>query len=297
MNAWVRFSLPDGRSSTLIPGDLIGRTWTAALRIDDPLVSEAHALVSLRGDALVLLALRRRIYVDNRPVDPVELSPGLRVRLTPQIELRVEELALPKDVLGLEGDGLPAQVLTGTRSLVFQPEPSLEPRLVERAAAVLWPNEHRWRFRLAGGPDADLEVGTRFQAGGRSFRGVSMTLASAGQTPTRADSFGPLKIVSFFDSVHLHRADGVPLVLSGQMARVMAELVAIGNPVAWEELAGQLWPTLTEREVLRRRWDVLMVRLRERLREAGIRSDLVQSTGHGLVELVRQEGDVVEDRG
>lgn len=295
MFVWVRLRMPDHREYTLVPGDLIGRTWSAALRIDDPSVSEAHALVSLRGEVLVMLPLRRRLYVDQKPVDTVILAVGQKIRLAPQITLEVVEVSLPTAVLGLEGDGLPAQVLAGTSSLVLQPQPALEPGLLDRAAAVFWPNEHRWRYRPAGGADADLEVGVTFLAGGRKFRAVSVLLREAGQAVTHADLSGPVRIVTHYDTVHIHRGNGAPLVLNGQMARVVSELVAVGNPMSWEELAAQQWPGV-EREVRRKRWDVLLVRLRERLREGNVRPDLVQSTGNGLVELVRQDGDVVEDR-
>lgn len=46
MRANVRLLLSDGRSEVLGPGDIIGRMWSATLRLDDPHVSEAHALVS-----------------------------------------------------------------------------------------------------------------------------------------------------------------------------------------------------------------------------------------------------------
>ena len=57
MLALARFRLPDGSVETLCAGDIVGRIWSAALRIDDPDISEAHALLSLRGEGLWLLAL------------------------------------------------------------------------------------------------------------------------------------------------------------------------------------------------------------------------------------------------
>jgi len=44
---WIR--LPDGSLVALGHGDFIGRVWTAALVLDDPRVSEGHAMISLRG--------------------------------------------------------------------------------------------------------------------------------------------------------------------------------------------------------------------------------------------------------
>jgi pSer/pThr/pTyr-binding forkhead associated (FHA) protein len=49
MLATVRLRLPDGSTTTLAPGDIIGRMASAALVLDDGRVSEAHAMVSLRG--------------------------------------------------------------------------------------------------------------------------------------------------------------------------------------------------------------------------------------------------------
>ncbi len=51
------------------------------MSLDDPRISEAHALLSLRGGALHLLSLRRMIAVDGKPVSGVELRRGLVVAL------------------------------------------------------------------------------------------------------------------------------------------------------------------------------------------------------------------------
>jgi hypothetical protein len=136
-----------------------------------------------------------------------------------------------------------------------------------------------------------------FHVEGRTFTGVRIPLAELGVPHTRADPVtGPLKLVAFFDTVHIHRADGSPVTLSGQMARVVSELVAAGAPLPWHELAGTLWPEVDDRDVVRRRWDVLLVRLRDRLRAAGVRGELVRSSRVRLVELLLLPGDEVEDR-
>jgi hypothetical protein len=297
MHASVRVRLPDGTVETLYPGDLVGRTWAAALRVDDPDVSEAHALVSLRGERLWLLALRRRFAVDGRITDAIALTPGLRVRLSPAVDLVIDEVTLPGAVLGLEGPGLPAQALPGTCSLVYDPHARLAPGAVAEAHAVFWATDGRWRVRVAGGGPSDLDAGSEIAVGDQAFRAVSIALSTAGQRPTRADENGPLRIVASFDTVQVHRADGDVIVLAGQLARVVSELVSVRQPMAWEELARPHWPHLDDRDALRRRWDGLLGRLRERLRDAGVRADLVASTRIGLVELVLRDGDVVEDRG
>lgn len=294
MIASVRMRLPSGGTETLYAGDLIGRTWSAALRIDDPEVSEAHAMLSLRGEQLWLLALRRRFMVDGRTVDAVALTEGLCVRLAPGVELLVEAVSLPEVVLGLEGPGLPPQVLPGACSLDHDPHPRLVPGFVARAPAHFWMTGGDWRARV-GAEDFDLVPGRELRLPGGTYRAVLIGLASAGQGATRAGD-GPLRIVASYDTVQVHRSDGEVVVLAGQLARVVSELVAVRQPMAWEELARPHWPHIAERDILRRRWDGLLGRLRERLREGGLRVDLVSSTRVGLVELVLRDGDLVEDR-
>lgn len=296
MHAFARLRLLPDRVATLTPGELVGRTWSAALHIDHPMISEAHAMLSLRGDELVLLSLRRRLWVEGRAEDVVRLAPGLKIRLAPDVELLVEEIGLPDHVLGLAGPGLAPTVLAGTCSLVFDPHPRLASGTQASAAATFWPTDGRWRVRLADQVTRELGPGARLELPQGTFTAVPLALASAGQQATRVDPTGPLRIVANYDTVHVHRGPGAPLVLTGQLARLVSELVSVHAPLAWTELASALWPQIEDRDLLRRRWDVLLVRLRERLREGGVRPDLVQSTGVGLVELVLQEGDQLEDR-
>ncbi len=294
MQASVRVRVGD-HVETLMVGDLVGRAWTAALRIDDPRVSEAHALLSLRGESLWLLALRRRMLVGNRSVEAVELVPGLEVRFTPDHSVVVESVQLPETVLGLEGPGLPRQVLPGTCALQFDPHPRLAPGSLAGAAAWFWRTDESWRFRLGTGAARTLSPGDTFAVDGFTYRAVRIPIATAGQSHTRAGD-GPIRLVATWDTVHIHRADGEVVVLAGQMARLVAELVSVRQPLPWEDLARPHWPDAEDRDALRRRWDRLLARIRERLRAGGIRPDLVSSTRIGLVELVLHQGDVVEDR-
>lgn len=296
MRASVRFGLPDGTSETLCAGDLIGRTWAAALRLDDPDVSEAHAMVSLRGERLWLLALRRRFSVAGKGSDAVGLEVGMEIRLAPRVTMRVEAISLPDSVLGLEGPGLPAQVLPGTCSLVLDPHPRLAPGSVAGAEAVFWESDGLWRVRHGEQTEA-FEAGHSLALPSGTFTAISIALSVAGESATRADHAAPLRIVASYDTVQIHRPKAEVFVLVGQLARVVSELATTQQPMAWEDLARPHWPHLDDRDALRRRWDGLLGRLRERLREGGLRPDLVASTRIGLVELVLREGDVVEDRG
>lgn len=296
MHAWVELELPEGQTARLYAGQIIGRTSAAALRLDLPEVSEAHALVSLRGERLWLLALRRRFQVRQAAQDASPLSAGLAIELVPGFEVRVAAVHLPADVLGLEGPGLPPQALLGTCGLVFDPHPRLVAGTPPQAGAHFWATGGQWRARVAGQVHT-LEAGAPLEVGGQTFQAVNVPLGHAGNASTLGERRAPLHLIAFHDTVQVQR-DGLPTVqLVGQLARVISELASVGQPLGWESLAQPLWPHIAERDVLRKRWDGLLGRLRERLRAEGLPEDLVRSTRVGLVELVLQPGDVVDDRG
>lgn len=296
MRASVRVRLPDGVEEQLGPGDLIGRVWSAALRRADPHLSEVHALVSLRGGSFWLIALRHRVWVDGQATSEVELVVGKRVRLSAETELLVVEVLLPDSVLGLALESAAPIVPTGTCSILTWPHLRLVPGVVPDAAAVLWTDADGWRVRLKDRPAQPLVVGDELRVDGRLVRAVAVPLAVAGQDRTRGGPDEPIRLVAWFDTVHLHRGGGAPLVLTGLQARLLSELVSVGAPIGWEEVAAVLWPTVTDRVQVRRRWDICLARLREHLRDAGVRPDLVRSTGSGLVELLLHASDAVEDR-
>jgi len=297
MQPTVRIRTADGVAHTLSPGDLIGRVRSAALLIDDARVSEAHALVSLRGQSLKLLALRGVFAVDGKPLAEVDLKPGLRVLLAPGVALDIEAVALPASVLAIEGDGLVRTLLSGVSSLTLSPRPNLVPRYVEGAAAHLWSTGDSWRLRLAQGQPRDLEGGDEFSIENRRFMAISVALSRAAQAATVLGGGvdRPLSITARYDTVHIHQEGQPHLVLNGISARILSELVAIAAPVDWELLAREVWRDEDERNFLRRKWDVSLVRLRRKLKEGHVRSDLVHSDGAGNIELLLGPGDVVID--
>ncbi len=298
MYAFVRFRLPDGSTSTLCPGDFIGRLGNAALHLDDARVSEAHAMVSLRGRELKLLALRGMFAVDGKPVNEVVLRPGLVVEPARGLKLEVAEVTLPEQVLAIVGDGLPQQVLAGAMSLFVRPRPSLKLRYKGDAAAHIWNNGEGWRLQIVGETARPLLAGERFHIDGVAFRALALSLEHAARQATRLEGGVqvPLTIVASYDTVHVHR-DGQPaLALDGISARVVSELVAFDGPASWEVLAREIWRHEDDRTQLRRKWDVNLARLRRKLRAAGIRADLLRAGGTGQIELLLYEGDKVDDR-
>lgn len=295
---------PDGRHVELGHGDVIGRLGWCALAIDDGRISEAHALVSLRGDALQLLALRGRFAVDGRAVSQVALEPGLVVSLADELSLEVVEVVLPDEVLALSFDGQQAQVLLGTTSILVGPPVTLRGGWDARADAWVWSGSEPgdaeggdagWRVRRAGHQDAEpVRVGQSFElprGGGLGpirIAAVAVPLNSAAATPTVVEGSikAPLTIVARFQTTHILRASSEVLVLDGAMGRVVSELVALNGPTSWEVVAREVWGAEPPETLLRGRWDATLSRLRARLRSAGVRPDLVRSDRQGHVELV-----------
>lgn len=287
----------DGLLAELFAGDLIGRVWTAALPIDHPSLSEAHALVSLRDGAFWLLALRRRMAVDGVVRSEVRLAPGVRVALADEVAVVVEEVALPDRVLTLDTEHLPPTVLPSVCSVRALPHPSLVGRFDPEAPCVIWTSGAGWRIRLHG-DERSIGVGDAFEIDGVSFRIGTMPLDVSGPGVTRVSGGvdAPLVIVSAFDVVQIHREDEPILVLNGVQARLVSELATMGAPVGWRVVADEIWPNEGSEQTLRKRWDVAVTRTRARLRVARIRPDLIRADGKGTFELVLRPEDRVEDR-
>jgi hypothetical protein len=294
----VRLRSPDGRLYELVHGDLIGRLWSAALPLDDGRVSEAHAMVSLREQELKLIALRGAFAVHGQPLSEVALRPGMEVLLARGLSLRVEEVVLPTTVMGLEGPGLPRQILPGVASLLVDPRLRLCSGFVEGGAAWIWGTGDAWSLRLPGEAPRPMRLHEPFEVGGQRLEAVAVPLAAAGQVPTRqlGGIDAPMHIIASFETVQIHREGEEICVIGGVPARIITELVQLGGPVHWSVLAGQLWPDEATSSVVRSRLDVNLSRLRRKLREAQLRSDLVRTDGAGQVELVLSTHDRAEDR-
>ncbi len=295
MAALVRLRLPTGEIASLHPGDLVGRLASAALPLDDERISEAHAMVSLRGGELVLLGLRGRFAVDGELRARATLRPGLVVSLARGLELRVEEVVLPTQVMALRGDHLPLQILPSTASLTLHPRPALHPRHVADADAWLWTTGESWRLRVGAAPARPLEVGEPFALGGHTFVATLAPVRSTAPTDLEAALAAPLTVIAHYDTVHICQGGVALLTLSGVAARLVSELVVFGGPVGWAVLAEEVWGPL-DRMDLRRRLDTTLARLRAKLRTAGVRTDLIHSDGQGHVELLLLDGDRAEDR-
>ncbi len=296
MQAYATVRAPDGTCHELVHGDLIGRLSSSAMPLDDARISEAHAMVSLREGELRLIALRGGLAVDDRPVSEVALRSGLEIVLARGVTIEVGMVHLPPFVLAVEGAGIARQVLPPVASVVAATR--LVAGHVESALAWVWSTGASWRIRTADGATRDLVPGSEITVGDRTLVVVAVPLQSADQTPTRGPggTATPLRITANFDTVHIHREGMAALVIGGAHARILSELVALGGPAPWRVLAELMWPGEAELDLLRSRFDVTLSRLRRKLKEARVRTDLVHSDGAGQVELLLYPHDHVDDR-
>lgn len=296
MQPSVLFRDPQGQHHRVPHGGLIGRLRGAALVLRDPRVSEAHALVSLRGGALHLLTLRGRFALEGRTPTSLELQPGQRIHFARGLALEVVEVHLPAQVLSLRIDDGSEMVPTGVTSLVGAPELRLVSGYKPDAVAVLWEEDGQWRQRIQGQAERDLILGAQ-PVGAHTLHCSVRPLEQVPGDATRqlGGVAAPLVLVNHHDSVQLHREGQEPVTVTGNPARIIGELVAFGGPVEWETLAKEIWgegPT----HRLRRNLDQTLLRLRRKLEAGRIRPDLVRSDGKGKLELVLADGDRLDDR-
>ncbi len=288
--------LADGRVVELKPGDVLGRMRTAALRFNDPRVSEAHALVSLRSSQLRLLALRGRFTVDDRPTSEAVLEAGLVIHLAHDLPLVVTAVGLPGHLAALEGPTLKRVVLPPVAALHVTHEVTVTAGFSTTADALLWEHDERYHLRTRGA-ETEVVPEVPFMVAGHELRIVHIDLhdASASRTDVN-DVDDPLTISARFDTVHVIMKAREPVVLGGHNARIVSELVALGGHADWDIVAREIWGHDEDLPPLRKRWDSALARLRSKLREGRVRDDLVRTNGSGHTELFLRPGDRVDDQ-
>lgn len=291
------FRGPDGRRYEVAAGGILGRLAGAALRIDNPRVSEAHALVTLRGDALVLMALRGGLAVDGHLVSQVPLRPEMRVTLTDDLSFVVEQVHMPPRVLALRGaDGQVVPLVGEVLSLMFSPDLDVRHRYEGQAAAHLWSTGTGWRFSTLSGQVRELRPGQRLDMGGRQVEVIEVNIADIALPSTRLRGrIGPaLRLLPAYAGVRIDVDGRPPVLIKGIPGRILSELCDYQESVDWSLVAQQIWPEERDVARLRKNWDRNLSSLRAKLTEAGIRPDLVHLDGRGNVELYLLPGDTRE---
>ncbi len=281
----------------LYSGSIIGRMAGAALHIDDPRVSEAHAMVSLRGKGLQLLALRGSLGDGSRWLREVNLRPPKAgqaeqvVQLTEDIQLRVLECILPDEILALTGLGPDPIELTGAEaSILDTPTRPLVAGYRPSALAWLWCSWGSWQIQVGDGTAAPLEVGQCWQIGQREVTVISrpVTDAQTTRTVSAAKLRPPLKLRVGAEQTLIEVPGRRPVRITGnagQIIRAAAQLTWGKDASHWRVVAGQIWSANPTQE----NWYVNMRRLREKLVSVGIYKDLVRSD-EGMVRLDAREG-------
>jgi hypothetical protein len=272
-----------GRRTPLRPGSFIGRLASSSLRIQDPRVSEAHALVTLRGRELMLLALRGGLQVNGVVEDAVVLESGQQLSFAPGVEAQVLEVALPTQVLVLLADGAdPLEPCAAVHALL--PSRHWVPTWRPEALVHVWPTDAEWMIQVQGRAER-VVAGASWVVGGITLRAAWVPLEQlASERTALAGTSEPVEVVGRSDTAELRRLGREPVTLSGLPARLVTELGLLGRPTAWEAVAAELWPDASEHR-RRHSFDRALQRLRRDLREHGLREDLVRAAGRGCYEL------------
>ncbi len=287
---FVRLVGPSGRVHDLRPGDLVGRSLVAGLRLPDPRVSEAHAMVVLRGRGLHLLALRGELVVEGEIEDCLALEVGQTITLCEGINLRVAATEVPSSVLGLEVDGDTMELAAPVYSLLTGPPAQLVPSLRPHAAARIWSTGEEWMIGIGTDRPVRLRADKVYTVGNTTLRSRMLPVGGLETAHTQGPGRAALIIVGRTATAHLLRAEREPVVLAGLKARLVTELGLMAAPTPWGVLAELLWPNVDD-NAQRRRLDKLVAKLRTQLREHGVRDNLVHASGTGSFELLLQLGD------
>lgn len=288
-------ALSDGRHFTLVPGDIIGRMRSCALRINHPSISEAHALVSLRGMNLRLLGLRGRFRVASKATSEVILDRGLVIHLTTDITITVEDVILSTHVIALDVPGL-GRIIPPPVASIFPQSPDLVPGFSASASAVVWTDGLLLHVLRPPTNAVTCEVGDTFDVNGHTYAVVSAPIADALVTPTTANPVAhhPITLLLRFDTVHVQVGEAT-FGINGVPARILTELGLYAVPIEWRTVARTLWPDEHDESRLRMNWDSGLARLRRRLREIAGREDIVKTDGSGRAELMLASDDRIVD--
>lgn len=291
------------RISRVTTGGLIGRSSRADFQLPEPSVSEAHAMVSLRGSALRLLALRRRVTVEGKREKTVELAPGMSISLSSTVTITVTQVSLPASSLELTGlNGGPIELTGSVLSIAPAPEGGLVAihRYQPDAYAYIWSNSDGLKISLGDDDPFPVQAGMCWTIGGilvsveqrRTPTGVATTKQMTGFDREK------LRLIGRYESVHIFKGDrSRPIVITGRPANLLSLLIEFKAPVRWEMLAREIWGENKALPQLQEVYHVTLRRLRVRLRAEGLPPDLVRPDGRGNVELNLYAGDEALDEG
>lgn len=278
------------------PGEFIGRSDLASMCLDDPRVSEAHAMVSLRGQSLKLLALRGRFRVGGKVRAEITLRAGMSLELAQGLEIECVSISLPRALLGLQSEGLPVMMLMGTMTLHLEHTPRVTPGYDATGDVVFWAVGAQWRASIQGAAPRGISIGDTLEIDGTHLEIVAVPLEDAAHTRTRRTLRTPLCFRSLGDAVRIEREDAPDLLISGIPGKICAALVDDGPTLNWRDVTSRVWPNDASMEAaLRRRFDAGLARLRSKLEQvSALQEEFIELDGAGMISLKLTEQDQME---
>jgi len=284
---------PSGQRVILGPGDFIGRSEVAALWLDDPRISEAHAMVSLRDGRLKLIALRGRFKHEGEVIKEAALCEGMTLTFAPGIEVVCERVEMPESVLGLRINDEIEVMLTNTMSLYAAEVPELRRCYDPDAAAVFWTTGSMWRSTLS---EHALRVHDRFVLREALIvEVIAIPVERASRSRTREGLRRPLTFECHRIHVDIGSAGEPPVRISGVPGKILVAVLRRGGVVSCEEVIDEVWAGDHSTQLsLRQRFDTGLRRLRHQLRQVtSDASPLVVLDGTGVISLALAQADTI----
>jgi len=239
------------------------------------------------------------VAVNGTPRSEVALAPAMSIELAPSLAIDVLRVSVPARLRTLTAPGLPPHVLGPVTSVSPGSPVQVSARFDPQAPLHLWFVGATLKGSLHGAPVGELSVGDGLSLDGIELR-FDTVETDTGNTPStniEGTLLTPLEIVGRYDSVEIRRQSEPTVTFGGVGARILSELISIGQPTSWRSIATEVWPSPVTDVELRHKWDSSLSRLRRKLRGFGIRGDLISADGSGCVQLCLQPGDTARDGG
>lgn len=251
-------------------------------------------MVSLRGRGLTLLALRGRFRVKGEVCTEVVLEPGVDIELYDNLWLHCDEVILPDTLQGLRMEGLPDTVLTHTTSVFMSPIARVQPGYHPDADVTFWTLGEAWSYRTGEHPPQSVRIGEHIDVSGGRIEVIALPFVDASHARTRQTRREPLHLhVTPGKGVRIARR-GRATSLSGIPGKIFATLATHQAPRQWEEVAAEVWSDEHMlKSSLRRRFDVGLMRLRDKMRRADLPTNLISMDGFGMVRLELEAHDEI----
>lgn len=284
------------QSAVLGPGDFIGRSEVAALCLDDPRVSEAHAMVSLRDGSLKLIALRGRFRQGEEVLSEAVLRPGVVLEFARDVHLVCEQVHMPDEVLGLLINAELKVMLTHTMTLYTSENMMIKRGYDPRGGAIFWTTGSLWRVQIADQPSLTLEQGQTFIVDQTRIEVIAIPLDRIAQTHTRNSLRSPLRFTCHDTHVEIARVNEPTIKVSGVPGRILLSLLRRQGTASYQEIVKEVWPhDVSTNLSLRRRFDTGIRRLRTHLGHVlpVDETQFIQLDGTGVVTLFLSPRDEI----